>query len=120
MVDAWRSEVDSIWPSLRHDREMQHKVLAARLLWVWLATVWMLPADSADTTGSVDSADPAAAPLESPAADPLAHDLALYTSDPRRIVSRWADLAASARGADAPIAEFAAEMGRVLQRTWLA
>ncbi|MFT4043712.1 MAG: hypothetical protein QM673_11175, partial [Gordonia sp. (in: high G+C Gram-positive bacteria)] len=44
MVDAWRSEVVSIWPALERDRVMYRSVLTARLLWAWLATVWMLPA----------------------------------------------------------------------------
>ncbi|GAA1480669.1 kae1-associated kinase [Gordonia sinesedis] len=117
MVDAWRSEVDSIWPSLRHDREMQQKLIAARLLWVWLSTVWMLPADSADDV----SAEPlAGADAGDTMPHGLAHDLALHTNDPRRIVSRWADIASAARGADTPVADFAGATGLALQRTWLA
>ncbi|MCH5643547.1 MULTISPECIES: phosphotransferase [unclassified Gordonia (in: high G+C Gram-positive bacteria)] len=103
MVDAWRSEVMGIWPALGHEREMQHKVLIARLLWVWLSTVWMLP-------GEVSISDPG-----------YAHDWALHTNDPRVIVARWTDLAAAAgRGGDEAIAAFSVAVGSALQRTWLS
>ncbi|WP_167383397.1 hypothetical protein [Gordonia lacunae] len=116
MVDAWRSEVHSIWPALAHEREMQRKVLLARQLWVWLSTVWMLPSDPEATDhadAEFDVADFGAAGFT--------HDWALHTNDPRVIVSRWTDLAAAAgRAGDDEIAVFATAMGVALQRIWLA
>ncbi|MDL9937300.1 hypothetical protein QSJ18_11140 [Gordonia sp. ABSL1-1] len=108
MVDAWRSEVVSIWPALAHEREVRRKVLTARLLWVWLSTGWMLP-------GEVPPPE---------ADDPdwgLRRDWALHTNDPRVIVARWTDLAAAAERAGAEtIGNFAADVGLALQRAWLA
>ncbi|PKZ67407.1 hypothetical protein CYJ73_01655 [Gordonia terrae] len=116
MVDAWRSEVHSIWPALAHEREMQRKVLLARQLWVWLSTVWMLPGDPEATDqpdAEFDVADFGAAGFT--------HDWALHTNDPRVIVSRWTDLAAAAgRAGDDETAVFATAMGVALQRIWLA
>ncbi|MGV9671084.1 MULTISPECIES: hypothetical protein [unclassified Gordonia (in: high G+C Gram-positive bacteria)] len=52
MVDAWRSEVHGIWPALRRDGDLQRTLVIARLLWVWLSTIWMLPDDDADIGGA--------------------------------------------------------------------
>lgn len=121
MVDAWRSEVHSIWPALAHEREMQRKVLLARQLWVWLSTVWMLPSDPlAPTRPDADVEAPDFEPADVTAAG-FTHDWALHTNDPRVIVSRWTDLAAAAgRAGDEEIAVFATAMGVALQRIWLA
>lgn len=108
MVDAWRSEVYSIWPSLRRDREMVQTVTAARLLWVWLSTAWMLPGSDPDLSD------------ETFAQTRTADDLALHTNNPRVIVSRWDDLASAARGAQARVADFATDMGAALRQAWLA
>ncbi|WP_454175198.1 hypothetical protein [Gordonia sputi] len=102
MVDAWRSEVVPIWPALERDRYMARQLLTARLLWVWLSTVWMLPDSSTDTVPMTH----------------YAHDWALHTSDPRVLVARWSDLAAAATS-NAEISEFATEVGLALQRAWL-
>lgn len=121
MVDAWRSEVHSIWPALAHEREMQRKVLLARQLWVWLSTVWMLPSDPLAPTGpDADVEAPDFEPADVTAAG-FTHDWALHTNDPRVIVSRWTDLAAAAgRAGYEEIAVFATAMGVALQRIWLA
>ncbi|MFC9980009.1 hypothetical protein [Gordonia sp. NPDC127522] len=121
MVDAWRSEVHSIWPALAHEREMQRKVLLARQLWVWLSTVWMLPSDPLAPTGpDADVEAPDFEPADVTAAG-FTHDWALHTNDPRVIVSRWTDLAAAAgRAGDEEIAVFATAMGVALQRIWRA
>lgn len=109
MVDAWRSEVMGIWPALGHERAMQHKVLIARLLWVWLSTVWMLPGEVPVSPDDVSDGDG------------YAHDWALHTNDPRVIVARWTDLAAAAgRGGHRDIETFSAAVGLALQRAWLA
>lgn len=60
MVDAWRSEVTGIWPDLRRDGDLQRTLVVARLLWVWLSTVWMLPDDDAVDAAGVRSTIPAA------------------------------------------------------------
>lgn len=103
MLDAWRSEVQAIWPSLGSDRELARKAVLARLAWVWLSTMWMLPVDDADV-GRADEA----------------HGLALSTSDPRVIVDRWSGLAAAAaRAAEPALAEFAESVGQALDSSWL-
>jgi len=103
MLDAWRSEVQAIWPSLGSDRELARKAVLARLAWVWLSTMWMLPVDDADV-GRADEA----------------HGLALSTSDPRVIVDRWSGLAAAARRAAEPaLADFAESVGQALDSSWL-
>ena len=117
LVDAWRSEVSAIWPALVHDRESASKILTARVLWVWLSTVWMLPGD--ELLGADADADAAALAEGSAAAGHL-HDLALYVNDPRVIVTRWADLAAAAeRAGDTALARTAGTLGRALSRDWL-
>ncbi|WLP91022.1 hypothetical protein [Gordonia sp. NB41Y] len=124
VVEAWRSEVIAIWPALQRDREVERRILIARLLWVWLSTVWMLPDDvDDDVADTEDAVEPAMAHLD--AADDAmpsryAHDWALHTNDPRVLVARWTDLAAFARGHDDAIAEFAAAVGVALHRTWLS
>jgi len=102
MVDAWRSEVEAIWPVLGHDRDLNRKVTTARLLWVWMSTVWLL--DEA-----VDSAERAAS-----------HTMDLYSTDPRVIVARWRSLAAAAdRAGLGDIGEFAELVAGQLDSSWL-
>ncbi|SIR87456.1 hypothetical protein [Williamsia sterculiae] len=100
MVDAWRSEVQAIWPSLGHDRELRRKVFAARAMWVWLSTVWMLPVD-------VNR-------------DEQQHGLALFASDPHVIVQRWRDLSRAAQGLHDGWAAYAAEVADALDASWLS
>lgn len=108
MIDAWRSEVAGIWPALRHDGELAHKLLSARLAWVWLSTVWMLP--DAETSDPVPGSYAA-----------NTHDWALHTNDPRVIVARWTDLASAAhRAGDTVMADFATTVELALQRAWLS
>ncbi|MFW0784922.1 hypothetical protein AAFP35_10410 [Gordonia sp. CPCC 206044] len=109
MIDAWRSELYPIWPALGHDGECSRKILTARLLWEWLATAWMLPAD--DRGGLGAPASPAG----------HTHDWSLHTNDPRVVVARWTALAAAAdRVGDTATAEFATGLGAALQHTWLS
>ncbi|GAA3960879.1 hypothetical protein [Gordonia caeni] len=75
LVDAWRSEVQGLWPSVGSDASLARLVLVARTLWVWLSTHWMV-------TGGTGG-----------------HDWALHTSDARLVLTRWADLADAARRA---------------------
>ncbi len=110
MVDAWRSEVVGIWPSLGHDRECSRKILTTRLLWTWLSTAWMLPPDDDGLAVEATHISPAG----------YVHDWALHTNDPRVLVARWTALAAAAdRAGDTVIGEFATRLGAALQRTWL-
>ncbi len=108
MIDAWRSEVTAIWPALRHDGELAQKLIAARLAWVWLSTVWMLPdLDAPDSASGGYAAN--------------THDWALHSNDPRVIVARWSDLASAAhRAGDTTTADFATDVELALQRTWLS
>ncbi|MDY6809256.1 MAG: hypothetical protein SW127_09585, partial [Actinomycetota bacterium] len=117
LVDAWRSEVHAIWPALRRDVDCARKILTARLLWTWLSTTWMLPAQDLAAVAEIRQINRAGF-VVSPAG--YTHDWALHTNDPRVVVARWTDLSAAAvRGGDPAIAEFAAELGAALQRTWL-
>lgn len=122
LVDAWRSEVEAMWPALRSDRELNAKLLTARTLWAWLSTIWMLP-DTGD--GLLDPA-PAVdgdgnLPSEDDPAAVLSHDWALHTTDPRVIVARWSDLAGAAdRAGHDDLACFARELASALHRTWLS
>lgn len=103
MLDAWRSEVQAIWPSLGSDRELGRKAVHARLAWVWLSTLWMLPVDETEVGRSDEP-----------------HGLALSTSDPRVIVDRWAGLADAARRSGLPeLATFADTVGQALDSSWL-
>ncbi|MBT0567996.1 hypothetical protein [Williamsia sp. CHRR-6] len=77
LIDAWRSEIQAIWPALVHDGQMHRKVLAARTLWVWLSTAWMLDPD-----------------LD---VDQRTHGLAVRSNDPAVLVARWRDLSAAGR-----------------------
>jgi hypothetical protein len=43
MLDAWRSEVVSVWPDLDDHGRLEKRLQHAQLLWVWLCTWWMLP-----------------------------------------------------------------------------
>lgn len=119
LIDAWRSEVEGIWPRLRANGELHAKLLGARLLWTWLSTVWMLPRTpgATDVAPSVDGGGIAA--VEDPAGV-LTHDWALHTNDPRVIVSRWTDLAAAAdRAGVDDVAVFATDLAAALYRSWL-
>ncbi len=135
MVDAWRAEVALIWPALSNRRVLARRLLAARLLWVWLSTVWMLPLDGLQPTvadiveagigGTVDLAgagtdDLAVVGASLSGANGHLHDLALYTSDPRVLVTRWADLATAAgRAGDDVLSATAVRIGAALTRDWL-
>jgi len=43
LVQAWRSEVVSVWPQLADDRVLWPRMLDAQMLWVWLSTYWFVP-----------------------------------------------------------------------------
>ncbi|MEJ3654819.1 hypothetical protein WEH80_17770 [Actinomycetes bacterium KLBMP 9759] len=43
MLEAWRNEVAAVWPDLDDPERLDHQLLDAQLLWVWLCTWWMLP-----------------------------------------------------------------------------
>jgi hypothetical protein len=43
MLDAWRTEVASVWPDLDEPEVLDGRLLDAQLLWVWLCTWWLLP-----------------------------------------------------------------------------
>ena len=127
MVDAWRAEVALIWPALSNRRVLARRLLAARLLWVWLSTVWMLPLDGLQPTVAdiVEAGFGGTGELHV-AGDSLSranghlHDLALYTSDPRTLVTRWADLASAAgRADDSVLSATAVRLGAALTRDWL-
>ncbi len=95
LVDAWRSEVQGLWPIVGRDRELQRRLLVARTLWVWLSTHWLI------TGGS------------------RGHDWALHTPDPRVVATRWADLADAARLAeDDELAAAADQLSRALHVFW--
>ncbi|MFW0790463.1 hypothetical protein [Gordonia sp. CPCC 205333] len=117
LVDAWRSEVEGIWPRLRNDDELNTGLLTAWLLWSWLSTVWMLPEGTFETDPAPLADDGL---VEDPAAV-LSHDWALHSNDPRVIVARWTDLAdAASRSGATQVAEFASSVGLALQRAWLS
>ncbi|MFT4126607.1 MAG: hypothetical protein QM662_10305 [Gordonia sp. (in: high G+C Gram-positive bacteria)] len=122
LTDAWRSEVGPIWPHLR-ERELQRTLIGARLLWVWLSTMWMLP-DAAAPVPARGGADGVGAEVVGCLADAMparhTHDWALHTNDPRVIVTRWADLELVARPTEPAVAGFAAAMGAALHRMWLS
>lgn len=95
LVDAWRSEVQGLWPVLRRDADTDRRLLDARVLWVWLSTHWMV-------TGGANG-----------------HDWALNTGDARVVLTRWADLVDAARRAqDAELAAAAEEMEHALRLFW--
>ncbi|WP_026303131.1 hypothetical protein [Jongsikchunia kroppenstedtii] len=102
MVDAWRSEVEAIWPVLGHDRDLNRKVTTARLLWVWMSTVWLLD----EASGSAERA--------------ASHTMDLYSTDPRVIVARWRSLAAAAARAGLDeVGDFAELVAGHLDSSWL-
>lgn len=121
LVDAWRSEVEGIWPRLRNDDELNTRLLSGWVLWSWLSTMWMLPIDAVDSesTGAPITIEDQVS-MEDPGSV-LTHDWALHSNDPRVIIARWTDLAAAARRAGVePLADFARQLGAALQRSWLA
>lgn len=100
MIDAWRSEVAPIWPTLGHDGELNRKLVVARTLWVWMSTLWMLPVDLGD--------------------DSHARGLALRTGDPTVVVGRWRALAGAADRAAMPVvARCASAIADALDTAWL-
>lgn len=95
LVDAWRAEIRALWPNLVSDVGLARLLLQARTLWVWLSTHWIV----AGGTGG--------------------HDWALHTNDARVVLTRWADLADSARtAADDELADAATAMERALTHFW--
>ncbi|MEZ5211496.1 MULTISPECIES: hypothetical protein [unclassified Gordonia (in: high G+C Gram-positive bacteria)] len=95
LVDAWRSEVEALWPVAHRDGEFTRRLLVARTLWVWLSTHWMVGGGR------------------------RGHDWALHTTDARVVLTRWADLGDAARRAgDTELAGAADEMERALRLFW--
>ncbi|MFT3662510.1 MAG: hypothetical protein QM809_14325 [Gordonia sp. (in: high G+C Gram-positive bacteria)] len=95
LVDAWRAEVQPLWPTVGRDIDLGRRLLAARVLWVWLCTHWLV-------TGGARG-----------------HDWALNTGDARVVLTRWADLVEAARRArDAEMFEAAEQMERALRLFW--
>lgn len=95
LVDAWRSEVESLWPVIGRDAGVDRRLLPARVLWVWLSTHWLV---SEGARG---------------------HDWALHTTDPRVALTRWGDLVAAARRAgDDELAAAAETMEAALRLYW--
>ncbi|MBW0115534.1 hypothetical protein [Pseudonocardia abyssalis] len=43
MLEAWHNEIADIWPDLDDPELLEHRLLDAQLLWVWLCTWWLLP-----------------------------------------------------------------------------
>lgn len=109
MVDAWHSEVRSIWPSLGHANTAR-AILTARLLWVWLSTIWLLPADDGDAGADLGQMTTAG----------YSHEWALHSNDPRVVVARWTELSKAAAGVGEPkVAEFAQGFASTLHDLWL-
>ncbi|MFT4199953.1 hypothetical protein [Gordonia sp. (in: high G+C Gram-positive bacteria)] len=113
LIDAWRSEAETMWPALG-DRAAVHDVIAsARLLWTWLSTVVFV---GAGDDGPTDAADEAM----------LTHDWAITTTDPAVACDRWIELAEAATrwaGADSSLTElasFATGFAAALRRDWLS
>ncbi len=95
LVDAWRSEVESLWPVVGRDAGVDRRLLPARVLWVWLSTHWLV---AGGTRG---------------------HEWALHTADARVALTRWADLVAAAeRAGDDELAEAARAMEAALRQFW--
>lgn len=98
LVDAWRSEVRSLWRGVGTDREARRRVLRARTLWVWLSSYWLL-------AGSPDGA--------------AEHDWALQTGDVRVVLERWGQLGeAAADCGDPDGAATAKVMATAMRRFW--
>lgn len=95
LVDAWRAEVEPLWPVARRGGELTRRLLVARTLWVWLSTHWLV-------TGGARG-----------------HDWALHATDARVVLTRWADLAdAASRAGDAELTAAAEQMERALRLFW--
>jgi hypothetical protein len=43
MLEAWRSEIATVWPDLDDPETLDRRLLDAQLMWVWLCTWWLLP-----------------------------------------------------------------------------
>ncbi|QKT07265.1 hypothetical protein HUN08_08750 [Gordonia sp. X0973] len=113
LVDAWRSEAESMWPALGDDRAVADLIASARLLWVWCSTVVFV---GASDSGPTDAAEESM----------LSHDWAITTADPVVACQRWDELAvASERLAGdnprmAELAAFSGAFAAALRRDWLS
>ncbi|MFT3715287.1 MAG: hypothetical protein QM774_04860 [Gordonia sp. (in: high G+C Gram-positive bacteria)] len=100
LVDAWRSEVQALWPDLGSDARVARQILAARTLWVWLSTYWMIEGGETGPGGQ-------------------GSDWALHTGDARVVLTRWADLAdAAQRAGDVELRDQAETLERALRVFW--
>ena len=99
LVEAWRSEVVGVWPSLADDDVLAERILEARLIWVWLTTFWFLPADHTRIAAARE------------------HGLSIPRS--AALINRWAALAEDARctGDDA-LGDFAEHVSATLEEHW--
>ncbi|HNP57741.1 MAG TPA: hypothetical protein PK331_05830 [Gordonia sp. (in: high G+C Gram-positive bacteria)] len=113
LVEAWRAEAQTMWPSMGDEDAVYDLIASARLMWVWLSTVTFV--------GVADNrpADPVENML-------LSHDWAITTSDPAVACARWADMgeAAAARADRTPrlaeLGAFCTEFAAALRRNWLS
>ncbi|MFC4373601.1 phosphotransferase family protein [Nocardia halotolerans] len=99
MVEAWRSAVVGVWPSLADDTVLAERILEARLIWVWLSTYWFLPADHTRIATARE------------------HGLSVPRSE--ALINRWSALAEDARvtGDDA-VGDFAEQVSAMLEERW--
>ncbi|MFD4432013.1 phosphotransferase family protein [Nocardia sp. NPDC058497] len=99
MVEAWRSVVVGVWPSLADDTVLAERILEARLIWVWLSTYWFLPADHTRIATARE------------------HGLSVPRSE--ALINRWSALAEDARvtGDDA-VGDFAEQVSAMLEERW--
>ncbi len=99
VVEAWRSEVVGVWPSLADDEVLAERILEARLIWVWLTTYWFLPADHARIAAARE------------------HGLSVPRS--AALINRWAALAEDARVfGDDILGDFAEHVSATLEEHW--
>ncbi|MBU3065119.1 kinase [Nocardia sp. NEAU-G5] len=99
LVEAWRSEVVGVWPSLADDDVLAERILEARLIWVWLTTYWFLPADHARIAAARE------------------HGLSIPRS--AALINRWAALAEDARcTGDDVLGDFAEHVSATLEEHW--
>ncbi|MFF0544296.1 phosphotransferase family protein [Nocardia thailandica] len=99
MVEAWRSAVVGVWPSLADDAVLAERILEARLIWVWLSTYWFLPADHTRIA--------------------IAREHGLSVPRSVALINRWSALAEDARitGDDA-VGDFAEQVSAMLEERW--
>jgi hypothetical protein len=101
LVEAWRSEIVGVWPSLADDAVLAERILEARLIWVWLTTFWFLPADHARIAAARE------------------HGLSVPRS--AALINRWAALAEDARVfGDDILGDFAEHVSATLEERWEA